>query len=79
MFKLYPANVINVSELHEAHIINKENQKAMKVKKAEDAVARCQYIVAAIEELIKDRPEGGPVTDKIEYDKINDKFILMPL
>ena len=51
----------------------------MKVKKAEDAVARCQYIVAAIEELIKDRPEGGPVTDKIEYDKINDKFIIMPL
>ena len=48
-------------------------------KKAEDAVARCQYIVAAIEELIKDRPEGGPVTDKIEYDKINDKFIIVPL
>ena len=51
----------------------------MEVKKAEDAVARCQYIVAAIEELIKDRPEGGPVTDKIEYDKINDKFIIVPL
>lgn len=51
----------------------------MKVKKAEDAVARCQYIVAAIEELIKDRHEGGPVTDKIEYDKINDKFIIVPL
>ena len=57
----------------------KKTNKAMEVKKAEDAVARCQYIVAAIEELIKDRPEGGPVTDKIEYDKINDKFIIVPL
>ena len=56
-----------------------ENHKAMKVKKAEDAVARCQYIVAAIEELIKDRPEGGQVTDKIEYDKINDNFFIVPL
>ena len=56
-----------------------KTNKAMKVKKAEDAVARCRYIVAAIEELIKDRPEGGPVTHKIEYDKENDKFILMPL
>lgn len=48
-------------------------------KKVEDAVARCNYIVDAIEELIKDRPEGGQVTHKIEYDKENDKFILMPL
>ena len=60
------------------HYQQQENQKAMR-KKAEDAVARCRYIVAAIEELIKDRPEGGPVTDKIEYDSVNDKFILMPL
>ena len=51
----------------------------MKVKKAEDAVERCRNIVAAIEELIKDRPEGGPVTHKIKYDEINDKFIIVPL
>ena len=51
----------------------------MKVKRSEDAVARCQYIVDAIEELIKDKQEGGPVTDKIEYDEINDKFIIVPL
>lgn len=61
------------------HYQQQENQNAMKVKKAEDAVARCRYIVAAIEELIKDRPEGGPVTDKIEYDKIKDKFFIVPL
>lgn len=48
-------------------------------RKVEDAVTRCKNIVAAIEELIKDRPEGGSITDKLDYDEINDKFIIVPL
>lgn len=61
-----------------SHIINNKKQKTMK-SNVEDAVTRCKNIVAAIEELIKDRQEGGPITDKIDYDEINDKFIIIPL
>lgn len=48
-------------------------------RNVEDAVTRCRNIVAAIEELIKDRPEGGAITEKIDYDEINDNFIIVPV
>lgn len=76
---MYFANIQIVSELSQNHKLSTtKNKKTMK-RNVEDAVTRCRNIVAAIEELIKDRPEGGPITDKIDYDEINDNFIIVPL